>query len=175
VRVLCAVASHLHKRPKSWGWFDLRIRKPGWIFRTYIYEECLATDGKESYDVRTLAIGDGANDVAMIQRAHIGVGICGQEGMQAVNSSDYAIGQFYFLEKLLLHHGRLNYVRMSKLVGYMFYKNIVMVLAQYFYLFTTGTGKYIRELSSSYDTLSHRHMLRLLWPEGLCGSCFPNL
>ncbi|KAH9137061.1 hypothetical protein AeRB84_018017 [Aphanomyces euteiches] len=89
---------------------------------------------------RTLAIGDGANDVAMIQRAHIGVGICGQEGMQAVNSSDYAIGQFYFLEKLLLHHGRLNYVRMSKLVGYMFYKNIIMALAQYFYLYTTGSS-----------------------------------
>ncbi|KAF0684191.1 Aste57867_23814 [Aphanomyces stellatus] len=89
---------------------------------------------------RTLAIGDGANDVAMIQRAHIGVGICGQEGMQAVNSSDYAIGQFYFLEKLLLHHGRLNYVRMSKLVGYMFYKNIIMALAQYFFLFTTGSS-----------------------------------
>ncbi|ETV92053.1 hypothetical protein, variant [Aphanomyces invadans] len=89
---------------------------------------------------RTLAIGDGANDVAMIQRAHVGVGICGQEGMQAVNSSDYAIAQFYFLEKLLLHHGRLNYVRMSKLVGYMFYKNIMMALAQYFYLYTTGSS-----------------------------------
>ncbi|GMF49314.1 unnamed protein product [Phytophthora fragariaefolia] len=90
--------------------------------------------------VRTLAIGDGANDVAMIQRAHVGVGISGQEGMQAVNSSDYAIGQFYFLEKLLLHHGRLNYKRMSILTGYMFYKNIVMVLAQYFYMFCTGSS-----------------------------------
>ncbi|RHZ02831.1 hypothetical protein DYB35_013450, partial [Aphanomyces astaci] len=46
----------------------------------------------------------------------------------------------YFLEKLLLHHGRLNYVRMSKLVGYMFYKNIILVLAQYFFLFTTGSS-----------------------------------
>ncbi|KAE8996268.1 Phospholipid-transporting ATPase 3 [Phytophthora rubi] len=90
--------------------------------------------------VRTLAIGDGANDVAMIQRAHVGVGISGQEGMQAVNSSDYAIGQFYFLEKLLLHHGRLNYKRMAILAGYMFYKNIVMVLAQYFYMFCTGSS-----------------------------------
>ncbi|EEY53844.1 P-type ATPase (P-ATPase) Superfamily [Phytophthora infestans T30-4] len=62
------------------------------------------------------------------------------EGMQAVNSSDYAIGQFYFLEKLLLHHGRLNYKRMSILAGYMFYKNIVMVLAQYFYMFCTGSS-----------------------------------
>ncbi|RHY14855.1 hypothetical protein DYB32_010815 [Aphanomyces invadans] len=60
--------------------------------------------------------------------------------MQAVNSSDYAIAQFYFLEKLLLHHGRLNYVRMSKLVGYMFYKNMIMVLAQYFFLYMTGSS-----------------------------------
>ncbi|TDH69717.1 hypothetical protein CCR75_008340 [Bremia lactucae] len=99
--------------------------------------------------VRTLAIGDGANDVAMIQRAHVGVGISGQEGMQAVNSSDYAIGQFYFLEKLLLHHGRLNYKRVSTLVGYMFYKNIVMVMAQYFYMFCTGTSgqKFYGELA----------------------------
>lgn len=91
-------------------------------------------------EARTLAIGDGANDVAMIQRAHVGVGICGMEGMQAVNSSDYAIGQFYFLEKLLLHHGRLNYKRMSVLVGYMFYKNIVMVLAQYYYMVSSNAS-----------------------------------
>jgi P-type E1-E2 ATPase len=52
-----------------------------------------------------LAIGDGANDVTMIQQAHIGVGISGQEGMQAVQASDYAIGQFEYLEKLLLVHG----------------------------------------------------------------------
>ncbi|KDO30720.1 hypothetical protein SPRG_04622 [Saprolegnia parasitica CBS 223.65] len=102
--------------------------------------EVVALVRSNNLKARTLAIGDGANDVAMIQRAHIGVGICGQEGMQAVNSSDYAIGQFYFLEKLLLHHGRLNYIRMSKLVGYMFYKNIVMVLAQYYYLFATGSS-----------------------------------
>lgn len=44
-----------------------------------------------------LAIGDGANDVAMIQSANIGVGIMGKEGRQAVNNSDYAIGQFRFV------------------------------------------------------------------------------
>ena len=43
---------------------------------------------------KMLAIGDGANDVAMIQAAQIGVGIMGKEGRQAVNNSDYAIGQF---------------------------------------------------------------------------------
>ena len=40
-----------------------------------------------------LAIGDGANDVSMIQAADVGVGISGEEGLQAVNSSDYAIAQ----------------------------------------------------------------------------------
>ncbi|GLD94843.1 hypothetical protein PINS_up003468 [Pythium insidiosum] len=91
-------------------------------------------------DARTLAIGDGANDVAMIQAAHVGVGISGQEGMQAVNSSDYAIAQFRFLERLLLVHGRWNYIRISKLVLYMFYKNITLVLAQYWYGYLSGAS-----------------------------------
>ena len=56
-----------------------------------------------------LAIGDGANDVSMIQEAHVGVGICGKEGLQAVNSSDYAIARFKFLLPLLFLHGRWNY------------------------------------------------------------------
>jgi phospholipid-transporting ATPase len=90
--------------------------------------------------VRTLAIGDGANDVAMIQAAHVGVGISGQEGMQAVNSSDYAIAQFRFLERLLLVHGRWNYIRISKLVLYMFYKNITLVLSQYWYGYLSGAS-----------------------------------
>jgi magnesium-transporting ATPase (P-type) len=87
---------------------------------------------------RCLAIGDGANDVAMIQQAHIGVGISGQEGLQAVNASDYAIAQFRFLRSLLLVHGRWNYRRMSKLVCYMFYKNILLVMAQWCYSFFSG-------------------------------------
>ena len=74
--------------------------------------------------VRTLSIGDGANDVAMIQEAHVGVGIRGEEGLQAVNASDFAIAQFRFLSVLLLKHGRFNYVRMCRVVRYMFYKNV---------------------------------------------------
>ncbi|KAG3035576.1 Phospholipid-transporting ATPase [Phytophthora cactorum] len=88
--------------------------------------------------VRTLAIGDGANDVSMIQEAHIGVGISGQEGMQAVNSSDYAIAQFRFLQRLLLVHGRWNYRRMAQLVLYIFYKNILFTAAQYWYTLLCG-------------------------------------
>lgn len=86
--------------------------------------------------VRTLAIGDGANDVAMIQEAHIGVGIKGEEGLQAVNSSDYAIAQFRYLSELTLKHGRHNYGRMSALVCYMFYKNILMSIAQFWFNFS---------------------------------------
>jgi len=74
----------------------------------------------------TLAIGDGANDVGMIQSAHVGVGISGLEGQQAVNSSDFAIAQFRFLEELLLIHGRWNFTRMAKIVLFCFYKNAVL-------------------------------------------------
>lgn len=48
---------------------------------------------KKQVKVITLAIGDGANDVGMIQTAHVGVGISGNEGLQAANSSDYSIAQ----------------------------------------------------------------------------------
>lgn len=74
----------------------------------------------------TLAIGDGANDVGMIQEAHVGVGISGKEGQQAVNASDFAIAQFRFLEDLVLIHGRWNFFRLSTVVLYSFYKNAVM-------------------------------------------------
>ncbi|CAJ0937470.1 unnamed protein product, partial [Mesorhabditis belari] len=73
----------------------------------------------------TLSIGDGANDVSMIKTAHIGVGISGQEGMQAVLASDYSIGQFKYLERLLLVHGRWSYIRMCKFLSYFFYKNFL--------------------------------------------------
>ncbi len=75
----------------------------------------------------TLAIGDGANDVGMIQEAHIGIGISGLEGQQAVNASDFAIAQFRYLEHLLLIHGRWNFMRMSKTVLFFFYKNAALI------------------------------------------------
>ena len=73
----------------------------------------------------TLAIGDGANDVSMIRAAHVGIGVAGQEGMQAVRSSDYSIQEFRDLQRLLLHHGRLSYMRLANMTTYFFYKNIV--------------------------------------------------
>jgi magnesium-transporting ATPase (P-type) len=88
--------------------------------------------------VITLAIGDGANDVNMIQSAHVGVGVSGQEGVQAVNASDYAIAQFRFLERLLLVHGRYNYRRVSKVILYSFYKNVALVIALFLFNFHNG-------------------------------------
>uniref|UniRef100_A0A4W3HJ34 Phospholipid-transporting ATPase n=1 Tax=Callorhinchus milii TaxID=7868 RepID=A0A4W3HJ34_CALMI len=86
----------------------------------------------------TLAIGDGANDVNMIKTAHIGVGISGQEGMQAVMSSDYSFGQFRFLQRLLLVHGRWSYIRMCKFLRYFFFKNFSFTLVHFWYSFHTG-------------------------------------
>ncbi len=99
---------------------------------------------------RTLAIGDGANDVPMIQAAHVGVGISGQEGLQSVNASDYAFAQFRFLQKLLLCHGRYNYWRMSRVTTYLFYKSIVwgMPLALYT-LFNSWSGQFFYDFVTS--------------------------
>ncbi|KEP52384.1 phospholipid-translocating P-type ATPase [Rhizoctonia solani 123E] len=82
---------------------------------------------KDELGVMTLAIGDGANDVSMIQAADVGVGISGEEGLQAVNSSDYAIAQFRFLTRLLFVHGHWSYVRNSNMILNFFYKNIVCI------------------------------------------------
>jgi len=78
-----------------------------------------------------LAIGDGANDVSMIQAAHVGVGISGMEGLQAARSADVAIGQFRFLRKLLLVHGSWSYQRVSKVILYSFYKNTALFMTQF--------------------------------------------
>jgi len=73
----------------------------------------------------TLAIGDGANDVNMIKKANIGVGIFGKEGYQAASNSDYAIGQFRFLRTLLFKHGRWSGVRLSYFMLFFFNKNLM--------------------------------------------------
>ncbi|XP_064528363.1 phospholipid-transporting ATPase VB isoform X1 [Pseudopipra pipra] len=86
----------------------------------------------------TLAIGDGANDVSMIQAADVGIGISGQEGMQAVMASDFAIARFKHLKKLLLVHGHWCYSRLAKMVIYFFYKNVSYVNLLFWYQFFCG-------------------------------------
>uniref|UniRef100_A0A0E0CZW1 Phospholipid-transporting ATPase n=1 Tax=Oryza meridionalis TaxID=40149 RepID=A0A0E0CZW1_9ORYZ len=86
----------------------------------------------------TLAIGDGANDVSMIQMADVGIGISGQEGRQAVMASDFAMGQFRFLVDLLLVHGHWNYQRMGYMILYNFYRNATFVFVLFWYVLHTG-------------------------------------
>ncbi|KAI8025640.1 Phospholipid-transporting ATPase 1 [Camellia lanceoleosa] len=93
---------------------------------------------KNKTDDMTLAIGDGANDVSMIQMADVGVGISGQEGRQAVMASDFSMGQFRFLVPLLLVHGHWNYQRMGYMILYNFYRNAVFVLVLFWYTLFTG-------------------------------------
>uniref|UniRef100_A0A8C5THK1 Phospholipid-transporting ATPase n=1 Tax=Malurus cyaneus samueli TaxID=2593467 RepID=A0A8C5THK1_9PASS len=93
---------------------------------------------KKHVNAITLAIGDGANDVGMIQTAHVGVGISGNEGMQATNCSDYAIAQFSYLEKLLLVHGAWSYNRVTKCILYCFYKNVVLYIIELWFAFVNG-------------------------------------
>ncbi|CAB1451863.1 unnamed protein product [Pleuronectes platessa] len=93
---------------------------------------------RDQLGVMTLAVGDGANDVSMIQMADVGIGISGQEGMQAVMSSDFAISRFKHLSKLLLVHGHWCYSRLANMILYFFYKNVMYVNLLFWYQFVCG-------------------------------------
>ncbi|KAF4631827.1 hypothetical protein G7Y89_g6304 [Cudoniella acicularis] len=104
----------------------------------------------------TLAIGDGANDIAMIQEAHVGIGISGKEGLQAARISDYSIAQFRFLQRLLLVHGRWNYVRTGKYILATFWKELLFYLIQAVFqrwAGYTGTSLYESTSLTVFNTL----------------------
>uniref|UniRef100_A0A6A7G3R0 P-type phospholipid transporter n=2 Tax=Hirondellea gigas TaxID=1518452 RepID=A0A6A7G3R0_9CRUS len=90
---------------------------------------------KQSLGIMTLAVGDGANDVSMIQTADVGVGISGVEGRQAVMASDFAITRFSHLHRLLLLHGHWCYDRFASIILYYFYKNANLTLVLLWYQF----------------------------------------
>ncbi|XP_022147926.1 phospholipid-transporting ATPase 2 [Momordica charantia] len=94
----------------------------------------------KSCDYRTLAIGDGGNDVRMIQQADIGVGISGREGLQAARAADYSIGKFRFLKRLILVHGRYSYNRTAFLSQYSFYKSLLICFIQISFSFISGVS-----------------------------------
>lgn len=103
---------------------------------------------KETLEVMTLAIGDGSNDVAMIQAADVGIGIVGEEGRQAAMSSDYAVGQFRYLSRLLLTHGRWSYKRFSEMIPSFFYKNVIFSIALFWYgIYNDFDGSYLFEFT----------------------------
>ena len=86
----------------------------------------------------TMAIGDGANDIAMITSSHVGIGISGKEGLQAARVADYSIAQFRFLQRLLLVHGRWNYVRTAKFILWTYWKEMFFYMVQALYQHTNG-------------------------------------
>lgn len=105
-----------------------------------------------------LAIGDGANDVAMITTAHVGIGLSGREGAQAARCADFACAQFKFMRRLLFIHGRESYRRNATLVNYNFYKNLCLVLppvmsASFFSGNFSGQPSYDQKLYQLYNML----------------------
>mmetsp|Transcript_36023 Transcript_36023/g.113959 ORF Transcript_36023/g.113959 Transcript_36023/m.113959 type:complete len:407 (+) Transcript_36023:267-1487(+) len=102
---------------------------------------------------RTLAVGDGGNDVAMIQAADVGVGIAGREGLQAARASDYSIGQFRFLRRLVLVHGRYSYIRTALIGQYCIYKSLVLAFVQL--LFALDSGLSGASLLNSFSLMAY--------------------
>ncbi|EQC38001.1 hypothetical protein SDRG_04431 [Saprolegnia diclina VS20] len=138
---------------------------------------------KESVPGVTMAVGDGANDVSMIRAAHVGVGVSGQEGHQAVRSADFAIQQFRHLDRLLLYHGRLSYFRVTQCINYFFYKNILFTAPQFIYgmysLFSGTTyysGLYIQAFNMLYTAapVVARAIMEKRLPDSLAQQ-FPEL
>ncbi|KHO00353.1 phospholipid-translocating P-type ATPase [Metarhizium album ARSEF 1941] len=88
---------------------------------------------KEYTKKRVCCIGDGGNDVSMIQAADVGVGIVGKEGRQASLAADFSIEQFYHLVKLLVWHGRNSYKRSAKLAQFVIHRGLIIAVCQTMY------------------------------------------
>lgn len=96
-----------------------------------------AENSFKKWDNQNSRCNDMINNL-LVAAAHIGVGISGQEGMQAVLSSDFSFAQFRYLQRLLLVHGRWSYIRMCKFLKYFFYKNFAFTLVHFWYGFFSG-------------------------------------
>ncbi|XP_070615769.1 phospholipid-transporting ATPase VD [Erythrolamprus reginae] len=129
----------LHKRVRStFMQLARNVRAVICCRATPLQKSKMVKQAQNELQVMTLAIGDGANDVSMIQVANIGIGISGQEGMQAVLASDFAISQFRHLRKLLFVHGHWYYTRLANMILYFFYKNLAYVNLLFWYQFFCG-------------------------------------
>ena len=85
--------------------------------------------------MRTAAIGDGGNDVGMIQEAHLGIGIVGKEGKQASLAADFSILEFRSVKLLLLWHGRLSYKRSAVLAQFVIHRGLIISIIQIIFSF----------------------------------------
>ncbi|KAF8700587.1 Phospholipid-transporting ATPase, partial [Rhizoctonia solani] len=79
---------------------------------------------------RVCCIGDGGNDVSMIQASDVGVGIVGKEGKQASLAADFSVTQFSYLTKLLVWHGRNSYKRSAKLAQFVIHRGLIISVMQ---------------------------------------------
>ena len=93
--------------------------------------------------IKTLAIGDGANDVNMIQESTVGVGIIGEEGKQAENAADFSLPKFKYLKPLILKHGRITYYRLSQMILYYYYKNFLYTMPQFYFAFKNNFSRQV--------------------------------
>jgi len=121
---------------------------------------------KKNLNAMCLSIGDGANDVSMIQEANVGVGIAGEEGMQAAMSSDYVIGQFRFLKKLLLVHGRWSYLRISNCVLNFFFKNMIWTFIMFYFQLFNG---FSATMIFDYTLWMYYNLIFTIFPVGVIG------
>ncbi|KAJ2974380.1 hypothetical protein NUW58_g8675 [Xylaria curta] len=93
----------------------------------------IAKQIKEFTKKRVCCIGDGGNDVSMIQAADVGVGIVGKEGRQASLAADFSIEHFCHLTKLLVWHGRNSYKRSAKLAQFVIHRGLIIAVCQTMY------------------------------------------
>ena len=121
---------------------DILLQKKSIVFsRTNANQKVEIVKLLKEIGIRTLAIGDGANDVNMIQEATVGVGIIGEEGKQAENASDFSVPRFMFLKPLVLHHGRITYYRISQLILVFYYKSFIHTMPQIFFAFSNDFSR----------------------------------
>lgn len=128
---------------------------------------------KEYTKKRVCCIGDGGNDVSMIQAADVGVGIVGKEGRQASLAADFSIEQFHHLTKLLVWHGRNSYKRSAKLAQFVIHRGLIIAVCQTMYsialnfepegLYIVSFSFHAQQLRSSRDFLTNRTTRTGLW------------
>lgn len=107
-------------------------------------------------NVNTLAIGDGGNDVSMIQESNIGIGIKGKEGSQAARAADYSIMEFKHLVRLLAIHGRYSYLRTAGVINLSFYKNVFFSCTQFlfqWFCFASGTTVHNQWIVTAWNSI----------------------
>ncbi len=99
-------------------------------------QKALIVKGMKTHtSMRTAAIGDGGNDVGMIQEAHLGIGIVGKEGKQASLAADFSINEFRAVKLLLLWHGRLSYKRSAVLSQFVIHRGLIISIIQIIFSF----------------------------------------